>query len=302
MTGEARAVNTEDSKLASTVNSDQVANLPLNGRNIYDLMQMAPGAVNVRGVLSENGANTVVNGLREDFNGFLINGSSNKGLSGGAVNQPIEDTVQEFQQLTLNMSAQYGNSAGSVTNLVTKAGTNSFHGSAWEFNRNDAYDANSFFLNHQGVDRQALRFNQFGGTFGGPIIKDKLFFFLSYQGDHFRESAPPSTLTVESPEFEQAVIAALPNSAAALLYKSFPPTHAGAPVSDLTGYLPNEPDGFSSFTNYLCANNSTPLIASRIAAVIGVTAQDNVNLAAAGCPSVAASGRHVSHAPAFLSN
>jgi Carboxypeptidase regulatory-like domain len=284
VTGEARAVNTEDSKLASTVNSDQVANLPLNGRNIYDLMQMAPGAVNVRGVLSENGANTVVNGLREDFNGFLINGSSNKGLSGGAVNQPIEDTVQEFQQLTLNMSAQYGNSAGSVTNLVTKAGTNSFHGSAWEFNRNDAYDANSFFLNHQGVDRQALRFNQFGGTFGGPIIKDKLFFFLSYQGDHFRESAPPSTLTVESPEFEQAVIAALPNSAAALLYKSFPPTHAGAPVSDLTGYLPNEPDGFSSFTNYLCANNSTPLIASRIAAVIGVTAQDNVNLAAAGCP------------------
>ena len=80
VTGEAAAVNTEDSKLASTVNSDQVANLPLNGRNIYDLMQLAPGAVNVRGVLSENGANTVVNGLREDFNGFLINGSSNKGL------------------------------------------------------------------------------------------------------------------------------------------------------------------------------------------------------------------------------
>jgi Carboxypeptidase regulatory-like domain/TonB dependent receptor len=284
VTGEARAVNTEDSKLASTVNSDQVANLPLNGRNIYDLMQMAPGAVNVRGVLTENGANTVVNGLREDFNGFLINGSSNKGLSGGAVNQPIEDTVQEFQQLTLNMSAQYGNSAGSVTNLVTKAGTNSFHGSGWEFNRNDAYDANSFFLNKEGVDRQATRFNQFGGTFGGPIIKDKLFFFLSYQGDHFRESAPPSTLTVESPQFEQAVITALPNSAAALLYSNFKPTHTGAPVSDLTGYLPNEPDGFNSFTNYLCATQTTPLIASRIAAVIGVTAQDNVNLAAAGCP------------------
>ena len=145
VTGAAAAINTEDSKLSSTVNSEQVANLPLNGRNIYDLMQLAPGAVNVRGVVSENGANTVVNGLREDFNGFLINGASNKGLSGGAVNQPIEDTVQEFQQLTLNMSAQYGNSAGSVTNLVTKAGTNSFHGSGWEFNRNDAYDANWVF-------------------------------------------------------------------------------------------------------------------------------------------------------------
>src|SRR6266852_3067992 len=287
VTGEARTVNTEDSKLASTVTSDQVANLPLNGRNIYDLMQLAPGAVNVRGVLSENGANTVVNGLREDFNGFLINGASNKGLSGGAVNQPIEDTVQEFQELTLNMSAQYGNSAGSVTNLVTKAGTNSYHGSAWEFNRNDAYDANSFFLNQQGVDRQALRFNQFGGTFGGPIIKDKLFFFLSYQGDHFRESAPPSTLIVESPEFEQAVISALPNSAAALLYSNFKPTHPGAPVTDLTGYLgTGSGSGFAAFSDYLCSKNSTPLIASRIAAVIGVTAADNTALAAAGCPTL----------------
>src|SRR5713101_8281165 len=288
VTGEARTVNTEDSKLASTVTSDQVANLPLNGRNIYDLMQLAPGAVNVRGVLSENGANTVVNGLREDFNGFLINGASNKGLSGGAVNQPIEDTVQEFQELTLNMSAQYGNSAGSVTNLVTKAGTNSYHGSAWEFNRNDVYDANSFFLNHQGVDRQALRFNQFGGTLGGPIIKDKLFFFLSYQGDHFRESAPPSTLTVESPEFEQAVIGALPNSAAALLYSNFKPTHPGASTGDLTSFVAGggSGSGFSSFSDYLCSNNSTPLIASRMAAVIGVTAQDNTNLAAAGCPTL----------------
>ena len=288
VTGEVRTVNTEDSKLASTVNSEQVANLPLNGRNIYDLMQLSPGAVNVRGVLSENGANTVVNGLREDFNGFLINGASNKGLSGGAVNQPIEDTVQEFQELTLNMSAQYGNSAGSVTNLVTKAGTNSFHGSGWEFNRNDAYDANTFFLNQQGVDRQALRFNQFGGTFGGPIIKDKLFFFLSYQGDHFRESAPPSTLTAESSQFEQAVIGALPNSAAALLYSDFKPTHTGAAVSDLTTYLGSgsSGSGFSTFTQYLCSTNSTPLIASRIASVIGVTAADNVSLAANGCPTL----------------
>ena len=73
--------------------------------------------------------------------------SSNKGLSGGVVTQPIEDTVQEFQQLTLNMSAQYGNSAGSVTNLVTKSGTNDYHGSGWWFNRNDWFDANTFFGN-----------------------------------------------------------------------------------------------------------------------------------------------------------
>src|SRR5690242_6889929 len=137
VSGAAPAVNTEDSRLSTTVQANQIANLPLNGRNVYDLIQQAPGAVNVRGVMYENGANTVVNGVRENFNGFLINGVSNKGLSGGYVNLPIQDTVQEFQLLTLNNSAEFGNSAGSITNLVTKSGTNDLHGSAWWFLRND---------------------------------------------------------------------------------------------------------------------------------------------------------------------
>ena len=141
--------------------------------------------MNVNGVDFENGHGTVVNGLREDFNGFLINGVANKGLSGGVNNVPIEDTVQEFQQLQLNMSAQYGSSAGSVNNLVTKSGTNAYHGSVWEYIRNDTFDANNYFLNQQGVARLPLHFNQFGGTIGGSIIKDKLFFFGSYQGDRF---------------------------------------------------------------------------------------------------------------------
>src|SRR5712692_2079262 len=198
VTGEAAAVNTEDSKLASTVTSTQINNLPLNGRNVYDLMQMNTGAVNVTGIDFENGHSTVVNGLREDFNGFLVNGVSNKGLSGGVVNVPIQDTVQEFQSLQLNMSAQYGNSAGGTVNLVTKSGTNAFHGTAWEYIRNDALDANQYFLNQISDPRKdpngtlcpaghtadcfkpALRFNQFGFTLGGPIIKDKMFFYGSY--------------------------------------------------------------------------------------------------------------------------
>src|SRR5260370_29390375 len=188
VTGESSQVNTEESKLAITVGATQIENLPLNGRNVYDLMQLAPGAANVNGVDFENGHGTVVNGLREDFNGFLINGVANKGLSGGVNNVPIEDTVQEFQQLQLNMSAQYGNSAGSVNNLITKAGTNSYHGSVWEYVRNDKFDANNYFLNQQGVAKLPVRFNQFGGTFGGAIIKDKLFFFASYQGDRFKSA------------------------------------------------------------------------------------------------------------------
>ncbi len=114
-------------------------------------MQLSAGAVNVMGVDFENGHDTVVNGLREDFNGFLVNGVSNKGLSGGVVNVPIQDSVEEFQQLSLNMSAQYGNSAGSTVNLVTKSGTNAWHGSAWEYIRNDVVDANYFFLKQSGI-------------------------------------------------------------------------------------------------------------------------------------------------------
>jgi hypothetical protein len=158
VSGEAAAVNTDDSKLADTVTAAQISNLPLNGRNVYDLIQIAPGAVNVSGVDFENGHSTVVNGLREDFNGFLINGVSNKGLSGGVNNTPIQDSVEEFQQLELNLSAQYGNSAGTVNNLITKSGTNSFHGSIWEYIRNDNLDANEYFVNQQQFARPELHF------------------------------------------------------------------------------------------------------------------------------------------------
>src|SRR6185437_10400346 len=206
VSGAAPPVDTEDSKLSTTVNSTQISNLPLNGRNVYDLIQLAPGAVNVMGVDFENGHNTVVNGLRENFNGFLINGVNNKGLSGGVDVTPIEDTVQEFQQLSLNMSAQYGSSAGSVNNLVTKSGTNAFHGSVWDYVRNDVFDANQFFLNRtpnpfnpNKAFKPALRFNQLGFTIGGPIVKDKLFFFGAFQRDHFTTTAPPESITVESP-------------------------------------------------------------------------------------------------------
>ena len=250
VSGETTTVNTEDAKLATTVGSTQIANLPLNGRNVYDLIQMAPGAVNVTGTDFENGHNTVVNGLREDFNGFLINGVSNKGLSGGVNNVPIQDTVEEFQQLGLNNSAQYGTSAGSITNLVTKSGTNSFHGSVWDFLRNNALDANDFFNNNPATNpdpknpnkaaHPPLHFNQVGGTFGGPIFKDKLFFFVSYQQDHFTTNAPPTPILQESPEFRQAVIKALPNSVAAFLFQKFPPAGTGTNCTSYPGALATE--------------------------------------------------------------
>jgi len=302
----------EDSKLSTTVSSTQINNLPLNGRNVYDLMQMAPGAVNVMGIDFENGHNTVVNGLREDFNGFLINGVSNKGLSGGVVNTPIQDTVQEFQQLQLNVSAQYGNSAGSINNLVTKSGTNAFHGSAWEYVRNDVFDANQYFLNQQPDPNKdpngtlctagdtskcfkpPVRFNQFGGTIGGPIIKDRLFFFGSYQGDRFSTTGTPQTVLVESQQWRDSVATAFPNSVANLLYSNFKPKLAGINPISLDQYVPGTkaaitsggvtvPAGTPDYSGYLCPDNTTPAYAAKFATLLGVTATDQAIMNAGGC-------------------
>jgi Carboxypeptidase regulatory-like domain len=289
VTGAAAQVNTEDSKLATTVSTTQINSLPLNGRNVFDLMQLATGAVNVKGTDFENGHGTVVNGLREDFNGFLINGVSNKGLSGGVVNVPIQDSVEEFQQLQLNMSAQYGNSAGGIVNLVTKSGTNAWHGSGWEYLRNDALDANWFFNNQGGVARQPLRFNQFGVTLGGPIIKDKLFFFLSLQGDRFKTTAVPTTILQESDAWRKAVIAADQasglNSTAALLYQNFAPSNPGKPTSlTADSYFTNS-KGVIDYSGALCLDEGsggppngfaglTTLQHQKLVNILGVTSAD----------------------------
>jgi hypothetical protein len=291
VTGESAAVQTEDSRLTSTIGAAQINNLPLNGRNVFDLMQLNAGAVNVAGVDFENGHNTVVNGVREDFNGFLINGVSNKGLSGGVVNTPIQDTVEEFQQLGLNMSAQYGNSAGSTVNLVTKSGTNQIHGSFWEYLRNDAANANDYFLNQKNVARPALRWNQFGFTLGGPIMKDKLFFFGSYQGSRFTTVGTPSPVTVEASDWRTAVAQADMNtgthSVAALLYGNFTPSVAGTTAVTLDQYITGgfSDTGFTTYEQYNCAANTTPAIAARFQSILGVLATDNYSGCASGAPA-----------------
>jgi len=302
VTGAAAQVNTEDSKLATTVSSTQINNLPLNGRNVFDLMQLSTGAVNVTGVDFENGHGTVVNGVREDFNGFLINGVSNKGLSGGAVNVPIQDSVEEFQQLQLNMSAQYGNSAGGSVNLVTKSGTNAWHGSGWEYIRNNALDANEFFLNKQQVKIPALHFNQFGVTLGGPIVKDKLFFFLSLQGDRFKTVGTPETVIQETQAWRDAVTQADTagglNSTAALLYNTFKPavtgTGTGLTANDyVTGFntAVDNKLGANDFTQFLCPGFGgfqplTALQAQKMANIFGVTLADQAQMALDGCGSI----------------
>src|SRR6266852_9171154 len=211
-------VQTDDARLSTTIASAQISNLPLNGRNVFDLIQLAPGAVNADGVSFENGHNTVVNGLRPNFTGFMINGASDKGLSGGVVTTPNADMVEEFQELTLNMSAQYGNSAAAIVNVVTKSGTNTLHGSVYEFFRNDKFEANEFYRNASPFSEVSgqppkVRYNQFGVTATGPIVKDKLFFTASYQGDRFVGQAPVTPIVTESKQWRSIVATAFPTSA-----------------------------------------------------------------------------------------
>jgi hypothetical protein len=282
-------VQTDDSRLSTTISATQISNLPLNGRNVFDLITLAPGAVDATGVSFENGHSTVVNGLRPNFNGFLVNGSSDKGLSGGIVTTPNADIVQEFQELTLNMSAQYGNSAAAIVNVVTKSGTNSLHGSLYEFFRNDRLDANDFFLNKGNVKRPVLRYNQFGGTVTGPIWKDHLFFTASYQGDRYLTDAAPTTILTESPEWRTAVAAAFPNSAATTIYKNFgasngnPSDPASFTLSNyVTAGAGGSGSGFGAFGDYMCPANFpggfTGLATTQFTHLFGITPADQAYL------------------------
>ncbi|HET7207815.1 MAG TPA: TonB-dependent receptor [Terriglobales bacterium] len=141
-----------------------------------------------------------VSGQRSESLTFYVDGADNTDfLSNRIVENPIADAVQEFRILTNNYDAQYGRTSGGIVNQVIKSGTNSFHGDAFEFWRNDVLNANDFFLNAAGVPRSSFKRNLFGGSLGGPVKKDKVFFFGSYEGSRRREGATPQILQVLSP-------------------------------------------------------------------------------------------------------
>jgi len=164
--------------------------LPLNGRSYIDLLGLQAGvaptssdkvytynSLNVSGNLSQGWLS--VNGNRETSNGFMINGGDvNDGLLGGTTIVPNLDSIQEFRVITNSFDAEYGRFSGSLINVVTKSGTNRLHGSTFEFLRNDVFDSHSFLE----PTKSELKQNQFGGTLGGRIIKNRLFFFVDYQG------------------------------------------------------------------------------------------------------------------------
>jgi hypothetical protein len=186
VTGAAAALETDTSSRGTVVGSQQVVNLPLNGRAYADLALLAPG-VRRSDISSSRDASFNVNGMRSSQNNFVIDGvdnnaygTSNQGFSNQVV-QLSPDSVQEFRLETNNFSAEYGRAGGAVINASIRSGTNQFHGSAYEYLRNTALNATGFFkpVNNQ---KPVLIQNQFGGTFGGALKKDKMFFFADYEG------------------------------------------------------------------------------------------------------------------------
>lgn len=181
-------VETVSSTVGESVTGEAIKDLPLNGRDVLQLALLQPGVTPANDEALGHGFS--ISGGRTDTVNYLLDGGLNTDLMENSVAfNPNPDAVAEFRILTSNYSAEYGRNAGGTVSVVTKSGTNKVHGSAYDYLRNDAFNANSFFNNLNNLPRNVLKRNQFGGTLGGPIDiphlvagKDKAFFFISYQG------------------------------------------------------------------------------------------------------------------------
>ncbi|MFI5058353.1 MAG: carboxypeptidase regulatory-like domain-containing protein [Candidatus Acidiferrales bacterium] len=185
VTGAPPVVDTSSTQLGALVNDRSSTQLPLNQRDVYQLLQLQPGVQSQLGndlFYGSNKAGVVtVNGGRGRSNNYSVNGGDGNDLF---VNlpavQPSPDSIEEFRVITNNFDAEYGRNSGAVVNVVTKSGTNNLHGSFYEFFRNDVLNAHQFSFSQ--IPKTPFKQNQFGGTLGGPIKKDKTFFFGSYEG------------------------------------------------------------------------------------------------------------------------
>src|SRR5216683_2268145 len=189
VTSEAPLVDTTSTQLGTVVNDRAINQLPLNARDTYQFLQLQPGVTSTVGsgnqiVYGSDKAGSVsVNGGRGRANNFSVNGGdANDQFVNLPTVQPSPDSIQEFRVLTNTFDAEYGRNSGSVVNVVTKSGTNSIHGNLYEFFRNKVLNARNYFEE----TRPQFQQNQFGGTLGGPIKKDRTFFFGSYEGRRVR--------------------------------------------------------------------------------------------------------------------
>jgi hypothetical protein len=214
--GDLAVVDVSSAAMSANISSREVAQLPINGRQVSQLYLMAPGAANFGSGTPDdirfNGRSNEENAIRLD--GIEAGGesSNNPGNFNGEVTgvfrlQSSLENVQEFRVESNNYPAEFGTGSGGQVSISTKSGGNAYHGSAFEYVRNDALDARNFF---DGASPSVLRLNQFGGSLGGPIIKDKFFFFAGYEGLRQRTSSPFVETTPSAAAWAQAVPAIRP--------------------------------------------------------------------------------------------
>ncbi|MGH9433285.1 MAG: carboxypeptidase regulatory-like domain-containing protein, partial [Terriglobia bacterium] len=244
------AVNTTNPTLGQVITSQQVAQLPLNGRDFVQLATLTPGTVKETNPNSffNGGASSEVSirgsfslsvgGSRANSTDWLYDGVDNNELTaGGIAILPSIDAIQEFKVLTYNYSAEYGTRGGPTVLLTTKSGTNQFHGTLFEFLRNTALDARDFF----DVNRFQFNENEFGGSLGGPIKKDKTFFFVDYQGRYLRQGLTTvgtvPTLAMRQGDFTEPFVGQAPGSL----------------------YNPFASGGFPGNTPFMCDGSGNPL-------------------------------------------
>jgi hypothetical protein len=200
VTSSEELLQTQDTSLGQHIDATSSEELPLATRNYVQLTLLAPGSIHPDPSTFKNGFTTMnsgrpnVNGNREQANNFMLDGLDNNQVSENDVGYaPSVDAIAEFNEITNNAPAEFGNFMGAIISTTTKSGTNQYHGDAFEFFRNNVLNANDWANNFNGAPRAAVRWNNFGGTVGGPIIKDKLFFFADYQGS--RDDTPTSIQT-----------------------------------------------------------------------------------------------------------
>jgi hypothetical protein len=196
---EAAPVETVSATLGQSVTGRTLLNMPLNGRDTLDLALLQPGVTESN---DDNGGagNYSIAGGRTDSVTYLLDGGLNNDLLDNSnLLDPNPDAIAEFRLLTSNYTAEYGRNGGGIISEVIKSGSNQIHGSAFEFFRNRVLDANDFFNIPQAIPRLDLKRNQYGGTLGGPIRKDKAFFFVAYQGQKQIEAVPDIDIPVYTP-------------------------------------------------------------------------------------------------------
>ncbi|MGD0506948.1 MAG: carboxypeptidase regulatory-like domain-containing protein [Terriglobales bacterium] len=205
VTGNVTLVDTVSDTIGTSVIGETVQRAPLNGRDVLDLALLQPGVTETNGDSGAAGKYSIAGGRSDSVTFLLDGGLNNNLLDNGVVFNPNPDTIAEFRILESNYSAEYGRNGGGVISVVTKSGTNQWHGSGFEFLRNDALNAASFFDNADGLPRDVLKRNQYGATLGGPILlpkvngRDRFFFFVGYQGQRLSQQETTGLGTVFTP-------------------------------------------------------------------------------------------------------